>query len=436
MTRSIRIALAHVAALHAVSVAAPALPRPGEESGRIDEIDESPSTLRLIGRGLLFVPRTIVDVAFLPLRGGAYLVDRYQLLERYRRRFTNEARTMSLSPSVRLDSGFGFTVGARFVHRDLFGAREHVTLRGNFGGRYRERVTAEFDTGHRLGDRVSLRFGGEHERRPKDVFYGIGNEAMGPEVRHRQQLLRAKTALELRPVADLHVRVAGSLTDLGYGASEYGTSIEMLYDTSTLVGWDGARNLYGELALRWDSRRSSSAWETPSFVSTGWLAELYAGRVHQLWDAADYWRYGFAAQRFFRISAGPRVLATRLQGEAIGDGDATFTELPQLGGALQLRGYPWDRFRDRVAALGSVEYQWDLTRNLTASLFVDAGRVSPSLDELSIDGMRVGYGVGLGVQTTTSFVGQASLASSKDGGLFLNFTFDPVFRVSPREDRR
>jgi hypothetical protein len=428
--------LAHVAALHAVAVAEPAQPRPGEESGRTDAVDESPSTLRLIGRGLLFVPRTVVDVVFLPLRGSAYLIDRYQLFERYHRRFGSDARTISLAPTVRLDSGFGFTVGARFLHRDLFGEREQLTLRGNFGGRFRGRVTADVNTGHRFGDRVSLRLGGELERRPKDVFYGIGNDAMGPEARHRQQLLRAKTALELRPVDDLHLRVAGALTDLGYGASDDGTSIEMLYDTSTLVGWDGARNLYGELALRWDSRRSGSPWETPSFVSTGWLAEVYAGRVHQLWDATDYWRYGFAAQRFFRIGAGPRVLATRLQGDAISDGDATFTELPQLGGALQLRGYPWDRFRDRVAALGSVEYQWDLVRHMTASVFVDAGRVYPALDELTLDGMRVGYGVGVQVQTTNSFVGQASLASSKDGGLFLNFTFDPVFRVSPREDRR
>jgi hypothetical protein len=408
---------------------------PGEESGRIDESDDE-STWLLVGRGVLFVPRTIVDVAFAPVRGGLWLVDRYDLVDRYERLFFNDAKTIGLYPVASIESGFGFNAGARFVHRELFGAREHLSLRASTGGRFRQRLVTTFRSGERFGRHAAFELGGELERRPKDAFYGIGNAEDAVETRHRQQLSRASAAIDVRPVADLHVRVAGALSEIAYGSSEYGRSIETIHDTTMLPGWSGVRNAYGELELRWDSRRSSGAWEPPSIISAGWLGAVYGGRMHQLDGAADYWRYGVDLQHFHRLGIGPRVLLTRVHVEAVGAGDVAFTELPQLGGELLLRGYPSDRFRDRVAALGSVAYQWDLSRHSSATLFVDAGRVYGSIDDMTLEDLRVGYGIGLDVHTTSSFVAEASVATSRDGGVFLNVAFEPAFAVSPREERR
>jgi hypothetical protein len=408
----------------------------GAESGRVDEIDESPSTMRLIGRGILFVPRTIVDVAFLPVRGGLYLFDRFQLVDRFKRIFFNDAMTMGLYPTAEIDSGYGLNAGARFVHKNLFGKQEQVALRANIGGRFQQRVNASIRTGDRLGDRVALELGGELERRPKDAYFGIGNDGPGIETRHRQQLLRATSALDLRLMGDFHARFAGSLSDLEYGESEYGLPMSVAYDTSQIPGWDGVRNVYSELEIRWDSRGRASEWESPVLVSSGALGAVFAGRVHQLGMASDYWRFGADIQHFWWLGSGPRVIVTRLHVESVTEGDVSFTELPQLGGKHWLRGYDADRFRDRIAALGSIEYQWDLSRHLSASLFVDAGRVFPTWSELSFEGLRVGYGLGFTVQSTRSFVAEASIASSKDGGVFLNVAFDPVFTISPREGRR
>lgn len=291
-------------------------------------------------------------------------------------------------------------------------------------------------SGDRLGDHLAIELGGELDRRPKDAFYGIGNDGRGIEGRHRQQLLRTTAVVDVRAISDLHARFGGALSELGYSTSDEGMPIDVVYDPMQLVGWTGVRNTYGELELRWDSRTAGSPWEIPSLLATGTLASAFAGRVHQFGALSDYWRYGVDLQHFTRLAVGPRVLVTRLHAEAVSEGDVAFTELPQLGGKALLRGYPADRFRDRVAVLGSVEYQWDLTRHTAASLFVDAGRVYGDLDELSFENLRLGYGIGLQLQTTNSFVAEASLASSKDGGLFLNVAFDPVFRISPREQRR
>jgi hypothetical protein len=408
----------------------------GEESGRVDVIDESPSTLRLIGRALLFVPRTALDVVALPVRGTMYLFDRYQLVDRFDRFFFNDAMTMGLYPTMQLDSGYGLNAGARFVHRDLFGEHEHVALRANAGGRFQGRVVASARTGERLGERVTLGLTAELERRSKDVFYGIGNDTPGIEGRHRQQLLRVTSAVDVRTFGDVNARLGGSISDLEYGVSDQGMPIDLAYDPMSLPGWTGVRNLYGELELTWDSRGPASQWETPALVSSGFLATVFAGRVHQLGAAGDYWRYGTDLQHFWWLGIGPRVLVTRLHVEGVTDGDTAFTELPQLGGKFWLRGYDADRFRDRIAALGSVEYQWDLSRHLTAGLFVDAGRVYSDWSSFAFDDLRVGYGIDFQLQSTTSFIAEVSIASSKDGGVFVNLAFDPVFTISPREGRR
>src|SRR5690606_7438895 len=105
------------------------------------------------------------------------------------------------------------------------------------------------------------------------------------------------------------------------------------------------------------------------------------------------------------------------------------------GGKAHLRGYPTGRFRDRVAAVASVDYQWDLSRNFSANVFVDVGRAYPSLQAVTYEELRVGYGVGIQAHTEHSFLARASIASSIDGGVFLDFSRDPVFELDRRVER-
>jgi hypothetical protein len=410
---------------------------PGAESGRVDGGDHD-STLRVFVRGVLFVPRVLTQLVFAPVRAGVWAFERYQVEARLMELLFDDAEVVGLYPIAQLDSGFGLNAGGRLVHRDVFGAREHLALQASTGGRYRQRYKASFRTGDRLGERVAVAVVGELDRRPKDPYYGVGNLDDAPEARHRQELTRGTAVVDVRAIGNLHVRTSAAVVDLGYGQSDTGPAIDMLYGVDTLTGWGGVRELYGELELRWDDRRRARRWEPEAVRATGWLASAFVGRVHSLEMGRDYARYGFDAQRFLRLGEGPRVLVARLYGEAVTGtlDEVPFTQLPQLGGKVLLRGYPTDRFRDRVAALGSLEYRWDLSFRLTGSLFVDAGRVYRSVRDLGVEDLRVGYGIGIEYHSHDSFVGQLSLASSIDGGVFVNVAFDPVFDLDPRVERR
>lgn len=412
-------------------------PVPGQESGRLDRTSGD-STLRDIGQGALFVPKVAIEVAMAPVRAGVWAYDRYELPERWKRTFFDPTYTYGLYPSVVFDSSYGLTVGARFVHRNLFGEHEHLALRAGTGGEYRARALGAIRSGTRFGDRTQLQLGGEIERRPGDAFYGIGNSTSDTAAYHRQELLRSSAFLDVRAVSDLYVRTSGALTDLSFGGTGEMNSVDVHYDPMQLTGWTGVRNTYGEVELRWDSRRHVTILDDHAVSEDGTLLAVYGGRVHQLEAGDDYWRYGGDLQHFWRISAGPRMLATRLHAEAVTGSlsDVAFTQLPELGGKTWLRGYPRDRFRDRTALLGSLEYEWDVGRYLMASTFVDVGRVFPSWGEVDTSKVRAGYGVSLQLHESRHYVAGLQIASSVDGGVFVDLAFDPVFVVDRRTEKR
>lgn len=415
-------------------------PLPGDESGRLDNPEHPDSTGRVIARGILFVPKMAYEVLMLPFRGISYVYDRYALEARFKHFFFNDAETMGLYPTLALDTTYGVTVGGRFVHRDLFGEHEHVMGTVGFGGRYHQLYDLRINSGERFGKHFVVEGRGEIERRPHDAFYGIGNGAAGVESRHSQDLERVSAIADVNVISDLHLRFAGAATHLSYGDSkDTEPSIEMVYDTSMLTGFmSGVRHLYGELEVRWDSRRAVSMWDAPILPATGWFVSVYNGFTDQLNELDNYWRTGFDVQRFFWLGRGPRVLSLRVAGESVnGDyDDVSFTELPHLGGKKALRGYAPDRFRDRVALLTSAEYQWDLNRNIAMNLFSDLGRVYSSVDAINASDLRLGFGLGVTVMTGHNFLAEASIASSIDGGAFFYLAFDPVYDVDPRVVRR
>ncbi len=429
-------------------------PLPGHESGRTDAVDDGDSTLREIGRGALFLPKIVFDTALQPVRAGLWVWDRYRLESLYYRIFFNDARTIGLTPTVGYDYGYGVNGiygGARFVMRDLAGEREHLVLEAATGMQYHQLYAGELRSGERFGKRFVVTLDGGFEQRPEDAFYGIGNgdtaampampidprvDSTSVVARYRQERYRFALLADSRIWRQLHVRGGASFTDVAFRPGDIGMPIDAVYDTRGLVGWQGVTEGYGELELRWDSRGRTTVYEPRSVYAHGSLVSLFGGRDHN-WGAADFWRWGFDLQHFFRLGEGPRVLIARLHTEAVTGSrdDVPFTELPRLGGLMYLRGYPLDRFRDRYASFGSLEYEWDLAYVMSASVFVDAGRVYEFPSD-AFGHLRVGYGFGLEAHSAKSFVLQASVASSIDGGLMFNLAFNPVMNLEERVRRR
>ncbi len=428
-------------------------PLPGQEGGQLQP-DPGDSTLRLIGRGILFVPKLAIEVALSPVRGAIWANDRYRLEDAYYRVFYNDDRTIGLFPTGTYTSGFGFSAGAGFVDSQLFGAHESLTLQATTaaitGDTYRMGLLGSLRSGERFSRWLQLGIDAGFERRPAEPFYGIGNgelvaptgapidpqtDATAVETYHRYQEARVAVVGDARVVDSLHVLGTGALTALEFAPSTTGAPIDEVYAPGGLVGFmTGVRHAYGELEVRWDTRRRATAWEPRDVHAIGSLAAAVAGRVHRLDGGADFWRYGIELQHNWRLARGPRVLTVRLRGTGVtGERDEVpFTELPALGGGSVLRGYPYERFRDRVAGFGTIQYQWDISHLADAYLFTDAGRVFPSLDALTVHGMRVGYGIGVELHGQNGFLLEGSLASSIDGGVFVSVSLNPVLDQKER----
>ncbi|MDB4958959.1 MAG: hypothetical protein JWO36_6528 [Myxococcales bacterium] len=435
-------------------------PLPGDESGRVDAGDGGDSSSRRFARGALFVPRSLLYILLFPVGRAIWAEERYDLQRRWKRTFYNQDQTIGVYPYLWYETGFGATAGARFFYKNVFGADEELGLLAMYGGHYFSDLDGSFRTGHRLGDRLELEVFGRYLHRPRDFFFGIGNgskidaplpvpidpltNTAAVETRFKERLGRVAAIADVRLWDVLYLRAGGAFSDYKFGLSSTGPAIDQVYDPNALIGFGGYRDAYTEGQLVWNSRDYVSPFEPAPLFSVGSLAAVYGGRRFRIGSGSgsgsgsDYWRYGIDLQRFFRIGQGPRVLSLRLHGEAVSGSivDVPFNELPRLGGTIYLRGYQVDRFRDRVAAVGSVEYLWDLSRYLASSVFVDVGRVYPSFEDLSAHGLRVGFGVSFQLHTITSFLGSLSIATSKDGGVFVNVLFDPVYLIHERVRRR
>lgn len=431
-------------------------PKPGQAPG-IERPPEDGQGWRVVPRTLLYVPRGVLWLVDAPFRGSLYLYERYRLRDRWKAIFFNDEGTFGIFPIATYESGFGINAGVSMVHRDLFGDDEDLSLRASFGGRFRQEYSGKFTTGDRLG-RTRLELEGEYEIRPKDRFFGIGNNDLADDppampidpytdprafdARFRQRMTRASGIIDVRLIGDLSVRGSAAFLRRRFGdASEITSSdfnLEEVYDTAAIPRFDdGTSYVYNELELRLDTRHNH-LFEPPSVPSHGWFLSAYGGLVSGVDQSYQFGRYGFEGQRFIRLAPSPRAVILRLTIDGVtGELDEIpFTELPRLGGPLLLRGYERDRFRDRVAAMGSAEYQWDLLSTLSGFVFVDAGRVYRRLRDVELEDLRVGFGGGIEAHLKNTFLGRAQITSSTDGGILLQFSLDPIYDLKARVKRR
>jgi hypothetical protein len=423
-------------------------PLPGDESGRIDAPDQDGGG-RLFLRGALFVPKMITAAVFAPLRSSVYVYDRYRLDELYYNLFFTPDLDFGVVPTANYATGFGLSVGAELIWKNAFSERERVVASATWGGTYRMTTDALLDSGTRFG-RFKVQLGGNFYRRPDEPFWGIGNKDEGTrpnmlvdpatfpdalETRFRYQEARAVGSLGYALTDELLVAARGAYTELKYNQHpRIGLSPELVYIPEDVTGFNmTTKHVYGEGEIRWDSRRRVSKWEPTQLHTEGTLADGFGGYVKGLDDASSFWHYGFDVQQYVRLAPGPRMMMFRLYGEGVtGDIDEVpITELPYLGGDF-LRGYEYGRFRDRVAAFASAQYFWDISKYADTYIFADAGRVYHAVDDLTLSGLRAGFGLGLEVHSDAGFLFEGFLATSIDGGLVVSVALTPIFDERPR----
>jgi Omp85 superfamily domain len=429
----------------------PAVP-PDQVSGVITEDDNS-STLRDTGRVALFPVRLGTEIAVAPLRGAAWLVERYQLRDRLTRFFVSDDGSYGFFPTAFIETGLGLNVGVHMFHHNLFGHGEHLALAVGFGGEFKQRYDAAFVSGPLVADtRVGMRL--SYRAFDRSNFFGIGNADQSTPVsaqtpldeavhtRFGQDSVHAELTTATPLVGPLSVDLLGA-----YSHRRFNTDAQLdgfqpilnVYDAMSLVGFQhGANNFYGELALALDSRSVANRYISQASPSSGWYGRVGAGFTQGMdGDPSHYIRYTADVRRYIDLFNGDRVLVVRAYLEGVtADVDAIpFTDLPRLGGSELLRGFDHDRFRDRVAALGSLEYDFPMQSWIGAYAFVDAGRVAHDLEALDANGLHVGWGGGLELHTHDAFLLRVQAAHSTDG-TFLGLALEPTYDTRGKARRK
>lgn len=423
------------AGLLAAEPVAAAAPTADRASGvLVPDADADPPWI-WVPRALLFPLRTAAQIGFAPLRGAAWVVDRYRLRDRIAQLLFSDDGRFGVYPTALFATGLGLNVGVHVIAQDLTGHGERMALSAGYGGELHQRHDASVSSGSLFGPTVMT---ARASFRAWDRYndYGIGNSTGAVAMQFAQRVWNAELAAR-RPVAGplaIQLIAAYSARRLDRLVASEG------FDRAagTRMGLrTGAHHAYGELGLALDTTAYASRYISRANPSTGWLASAFLGATEGFaGDPSHYLRYGVGARRFLDLYRGDRVLVlyAALQGVTARLDAIPLVDLPRLGGEVWLRGFPDDRFRDRVTALGSAEYQFPIQDGAIAFGFVDAGQVADAPSRLALRAWHVGAGGGLQFQTPTSFLFRLQIATS-DEGTFVQLAFDPGRDIHAKQRR-
>ncbi|MEM6733475.1 MAG: hypothetical protein AAF658_18090, partial [Myxococcota bacterium] len=433
-------------------------PVPESAAGLVEAPDET--------NAVLWVPRVVffpLRVAFLVpgylVEGIGYAADRYRLKSLAQSIFFNEDGTFGIFPTVIFQSGFGVNYGARLQYRDIFGHRERLALSVGYGGQFQQVYTGSFKTGEAFGDRLSLEVRGRYEQQPIARFFGIGNrgelleledfapqpaidavdESIFVDTRYGEERAVGRLQISYRVAGSLFVQLQSKLDyrnfeSLSDDRTDDDLSTDAVFDTASLPAYDvGQRNVLNQVSVVFDNTKPRNRFISRAAPSSGFRLEGFAGYLSGFGDdPSNTWRLGTDLTWIVDLYNGDRtlVLHYNMVGVTSDLNEVPFTNLPTIGGTLLLRGFNPGRFRDRVAAVGSAEYQYPLNSYAKAYAFVDAGRVWRRLSNFSVDELNVGYGFGFQLHSPNSFLMRFDVSGSVDG-VRVALSFNPLYEDSP-----
>lgn len=309
------------------------------------------------------------------------------------------------------------------------------------------RPTSTLELPRIAGTRYYLRSRLRYEKNRNVPFGGIGNGALtmgtGLDARDAQIatsfaqerfLATASGGIDLGSVGRrARLGATAIFNDRSFGqAPEELVSIEEVYDTSTIDGFDtGFQNLELTADLEIDTR------DTTGPTRRGGVMRGFAGGARPVGQRA-FAHYGLELAYHFEPFWRDRVVVVRGALEAVyaRDGVIPFTDLPRLGGVGQLRGFGAGQFRDRLSAVGTVEYRYPIHQNIAGHLFAEVGRVARTYGELATIGLadwHLGYGGGLIIRTKSTIKFRLDLAYGSEFQFYFSTDVLDAFRLRERE---
>jgi hypothetical protein len=392
---------------------------------------------RALANALLWPVRLVTDLIFLATGTAGGLLENDQIVPRARDFFFTRGGELGIFPTLFVETGTNPNIGVRMIASiEPYAA----TARAGYGGPDSNVVEARMRLSSSSGLPGVLSLEALHDRRTGLGFLGLGQTPEmdqrnqfqnGPTVGlYRERRERILAGFGVRPLSDVEVLFSTSLTQRYIDDprdDDVGPTLSQAFQASSIPGaYRVSRNLYAEMAIRYDSRTSRSG------VETGVLFEGYAGAAEGIVYPTRFKRSGVVAAAFLPFIHSTTILSPKIVVDGLlpdGDTPVPFTEMPTQP---TFRGFA--NRRDFVSTVGSLDYRWYLMRFVAARLFVDVARVAPSLADMTLNQLRWAGGFGFDLHTSTSELGRIAVAGSTEGFHFL-FTLGVPAGFGDRQHR-
>jgi len=319
-----------------------------------------------------------------------------------------------------LGTGTGFAVGVKifdheFLHRRV---RLEIPLQQSPSNYLQYGSLLAFNL---AGERaLFLEFSAQFRNRPKEDFFGLGNDSVAAFRTTYKLVDRSAGAALGTEFFGRTNRGMKSGVRLEASARYINTNIYGGLDDNFPVTQAVFPTLNGlargSSLLRYGFSGSYYILDNPSDPHAGFRARAKYYRVDSRnSDPFNFNESGATAEGYIPLGK-PRTLALRLLSEfrsARNGGRVPFYHLPFLGGSSTMRGFREFRFYDNAALLINLEYRYRVWKALDLVVFHDNGQVAPRGADFTWERFRGGFGGGMRVKgkkgaTLQFFVGRSS----------------------------
>lgn len=387
---------------------------PEEVGGELRPAKDRFDDARRVADALLFVPRALVEVVVMMSSATVSFLEDQQVVPRARALMRSEDGRIRATPTLSIVSGLRPEVGARLtavegplasmvrasvVDRDAYLSETRVVLSLGEKQLYVEAF-------EQRSDGLAFVGVGPVPRDDRRNAFAPGHE--GATATFAELRERVIAGVSARFQEDTELLLSGSfqhraVTDPRVASPD--TLATTFLPGSVPGAYARSDRFYVESALRRDTR----AVRGPP--AAGLLVEVYGGASEDargLFSPALH--AGGTFSLFVPVVRSTTIINPRVSLEIIdplGDKGLPFRELSHAAG---FRGV--DARVDRVAALASVDYRWQLIPFVAARLFVDTTTVAPGFFSLGVDHLAWAVGGGIDLHSRTTELGRLGVSYS------------------------